>query len=194
MFVYYNIYCKYNEQHKNLVWLLRIISLKVYMWYCSQVLSSLRVCAVNILQLLVFLCVWPLQPLSPSVLCSPLLSPKKRRWSLTWMRGQEEWYFFQFHSILCPLCIVQPLCNSLFSTTKDSQTILRSPNLILSPIIVKKKMRAPPQDLRSGQSVNLVFFHIVSHATSPCTPNSLVCTSISGSIVALLHNSEHYQP
>lgn len=121
--------------------------------------ASLRVSAVNILQLLVFLCVRPPQPLSPSVYA---LS-QKRRCSLTSVRGQKEGYFCH-PAAYCGSCMYS---NHLVRHMHlNNSRPLKSVHLVLPPV-AEHNVRNPPQGSRSGQTVNFIFFHIASHTTPP---------------------------
>lgn len=126
-----------------------------------------------------------------SLLFAPSLPRRGKRWSLTSLRGQEEWYLC-IPTTLCPLFIFHQFIKGS-SVWKHKNTTQFKGHWIYS-VSYQPTWRDSRCRTQSGQSVNLVSFRIVSHVATSCTPNSLLCTITSGSVVELFHSSQKYQP
>lgn len=156
--------------------------------------ASLRVAAVNILQLLVFLCVRPLQPLSLSlslfVLSSSLSEEMKVAFDFN--QGTARVIFCNPVAYCTPYVYFNNLVIQMHHTTKDLHPSFRTASV--SPCCtLSEKTTIGPKEV--GKKVSIQFSSTLHHTRPPCrTPNSPLCTSISGSVVELLDNSKHYQP
>lgn len=155
------------------------------MWYCGWVLTSLRVSVVHTSQLLVFLCVWPLEHLFHSFWCTR--SQRNKKDGFDFSEGTRSYIFTILYHLL-------PLLHTFNLLRYFDFVLQKAYKLFTLFCLFSVNIVRTPWQVSKLAVCQFSFFHTVSRMTTPYTPNSLLCTSISGSVVELFHNSKHYQP